>query len=615
MKVIEMEEKIAINIIEGFKDFISSKDHLEVASVIALFQHLEETKRYKNIVDFSEILKAEDRADEVFKEILSQVEVSIPYFKGVFSTLSSLKELEATQVTQLFYYLTTVMGKYTVQEWYPTTFDVLVESSQNKGEDNDTPISINQLIISILDPKEGTFYDGAMGYGGTLLQASQHNPSLSLYGQEIQPRVLAIAKIRLFINGNEDANLCLGDALLQPAFTNGESLQKFDYVAMNSPLSMRMGQYETIKQDEYNQFFYGLPSRSNADYAFLSHLLASLKSTGRAVTVVTEGTLFRGGREGQIRSNIIAADLVEAVVALPAGLFRQMGIPVSLLVLNKNKETSRKNKILFVKANEHFTENGRRRYLTEDVIQKIADVIQHGIEERSFSKYVHIKDLVNNNLNVSRYVLPEELTIEGFGKVYFNLDELEEVKGIPLKEVATFFTGYNLTSKNKENDNARFKIVRLSDVEDGQLLLEKIKRYEIKNNAKVDTYKLKKGDVVLSIRGTNLKTAVIPVEDEHLLLSQNFIGIRCSDRINPYFLKTFLESPLGQYMLLNQMSGTAIPTLKKSDVANLEIPEIPIEKQQEIMEEYLKKKSEVAKEIEALQEELKRMKSTYREQT
>lgn len=607
-----MKQNITLNILEGYRGFISSKNYLEVASVNAALHYLSEKEEYEDLVSISRILKAEDRAHEEFQMMLIEIVEKIPYFKGVFTALTFLRELEATQVTQLFYHLNTLMENYSVKEWFPQTFEVLMKNMGKDLTEYHTPETVNELAVSILNPAQGSFYDGAAGYGGTLREVHRYNESLTIYGQEVNAKAWAIAKIRLFIEGDHSAEIMQGDALSKPAFTKETSLEKFDYAFMSAPFSMKIDQYETVKNDDYRQFFYGIPSSSNADYAFISHVLASLKSDGHAVAVVTEGALFRGGAEGRVRGNILAADLVEAVVSLPSGLFHQTSIPVSLLVFNKNKEASRKNKILFVKANELVSEENRQRYLAEGTIQKIVEVIQQGIEESGFSRFVKVNDLMDSNLNVSRYVLPTDAEIEGFGKVHFNMKALEKVEKVQLKDVAEFFRGYNISSKNVESASGEFRIVKLSDVQEGQLLLDDVARYDIENNARVDMYKLQENDVILSIRGATLKTAVISIDDESLLLSQNFIGIRCGNQLNPDFLKVFLESPLGQYTLSNKMSGTAVPTLKRSDIETLEIPRIPIEEQNEMMSAYTEKENQVAEEIARLKAGLMDMKiDTY----
>ena len=596
---------------------LSASDYAELYSLGGLFVYLSKDPRYEGIVDIQKMLRAEANALEMFIQTLHNIENKIPYFKGVFNVMDVLGRLESTQITRFFYELSSISDNLEVSEWVDKALKMTsAESGQSRGE-LVTPDSINKLAISILNPREGSFYDGVAGYGGGLLEAQRNaqrqDNYLKLYGQEINAKAWAVLKIRLFIFGDEESQIYKGDVLNSPGFTEGNALKKFDYVYMDAPFSMRINNYESLEKDQYNRFFYGMPSRSNGDYAFISQALASLNEEGRAIVVTTEGALFRGAAEGRIRKNIILSDMVEAVISLPSGLYDTTSIPVNLIVFNKNKVESKKNKILFVKADELFTEKGRNRRFISDVdIQKIADVVQDESEISEFSTFIHLSDLVDNNLSPSRYLLPSKVEIEGFGKVNFNLKVLENMDTVLLKDVASFFRGYNVGSKNKESTDGKFRIVRLSDVQDGKLMLETISRYDIENNARITMYELREDDVIISIRGNSLKTAVVPEDDEDLLLSQNFIGIRCSNRLNPDFLKVYLESPLGQYLLTNKMAGTAIPTLGRRDIETLEIPLLPIEEQKQMMEQYNSKEMSVEEEIERLKTELMEMKlQTY----
>jgi|SRR5690625_571050 len=589
-------------------------DYAELFSIGGLLVYLSKDSRYEKIVDIQKMLRAEANAREKLLQTLHNIENEISYFKSVFDGMNVLDRLDSPQITRFFYELSSIDDNLEVIEWLDEALKMITAES---GGESVTPEPINKLAISILNPTEGYFYDGASGYGGGLLKAQRNawkqNNSLKLYGQEINAKAWAISKIRLFISGDEENQIHKGDVLNTPGFTEENALKKFDFVYMDAPFSMKIINYESLMNDQYNRFFYGMPSRSNGDFAFISHVLASLNEDGRAIVVTTEGALFRGAAEGRIRKNIVLSDMVEAVISLPSGLYDITSIPVNLIVFNKSKVESRKNKILFVKADELFTMKGRtKRCFSDADIQKIADVVRDGSEISEFSTFIHLPDLVDNNLSPNRYLLPSEVEIAGFGKVNFNLKTFANMDTVLLKEAASFFRGFNVGSKNKESSDGEFKIVRLSDVQDGKLVMETISRYHIENNAKINMYELHEDDVILSIRGNSLKTAVVPVDDENLLLSQNFIGIRCNNRLNPHFLKAYLESPLGQYLLTNKMSGTAIPTLSRKDIETLEIPLLPIEEQNQIMEQYNAKKMHVEKEIERLKAELMEMKiQTY----
>ncbi|ELV3391818.1 restriction endonuclease subunit S, partial [Staphylococcus pseudintermedius] len=254
------------------------------------------------------------------------------------------------------------------------------------------------------------------------------------------------------------------------------------------------------------------------------------------------------------------------------------------------------------------------RYISGEAIEKISTTINEGIELDGFSTFVNREDLFESNLNTKRYILPREMEIEHFGTVEFNINKMQDIKMFQLEKAAHFFRGYNVGTKNKETTTGKYKIIQLADVQDGKLLLDQVKNYDIDNNARVDMYKLKKNDVILSIRGTVLKAAIISENIDDLLLSQNFIGIRCNDQLHPEYLKAYLESPLGKYLLMNRMSGTSIPTLSRKDIQTLSIPKLSIEKQKEIMDQYNHTKNNIEEEIKRLQNELKKLKlTTYRE--
>jgi type I restriction enzyme M protein len=605
--------------LDALRGELPISDYDELFSVGCLFLYLSKDPRYRKIVNIQEILRAETNADEKLQQALQNTEKEILYFKGVFDELSVLKQLESTQITRFFYEFSSINmnNDLEVSELLDEALKRIVAESGRNGGESVTPESINKLAIAILNPTKGSVYDGVAGYGGGLLEAIRNawkqNNSLKLYGQEINAKAWAISKIRLFIAGDEESQILKGDVLSNPAFVEKNALKKFDFVYMDAPFSLKINNYDSLINDQYNRFFYGMPSRSNGDFAFISHALASLNEDGRAIVVTTGGALVRGAAEGRIRKNIILSDMLEAVISLPFGLYESTGIAVNLIVFNKNKSESRKNKILFIQASELFNEQGRtKRFLSDEAIQKITNTFQNGKEINEFSTFVHQYELVDGNLNTSRYVLPNEVEVEGFGPVSFNMDAFKDVTTIPLKDVATLFRGFNVGSKNKESSDGKFRIVRLSDVQNGKLVMETISRYHIENNAKINMYELQKDDVILSIRGNSLKAAVVAADDESLLLSQNFIGIRCNNRMDPDFLKVYLESPLGQYLLTNKMSGTAIPTLSRKDIETLEIPLPPIEEQKQMMEQYNAKEVHVEKEIERLQTELLEMKiQTY----
>ncbi len=287
-----------------------------------------------------------------------------------------------------------------------------------KGGEFYTPREVERLIMRILKPHtKDHVYDPTVGSGGFLLEAYQYlrdkdgeqkARSLYLYGQEVNISTYAIAKINMFLHGLDGADIRRGDTIANPQFTtNAGTLQKFDIVVANFPYSIKEWPYERFKNDKYGRHDgYETPPNKNADYAFLLHIIASMNENGRAGVVVPHGVLFRGNTEARIREQILSKDLVEAVVALPPKLFYGTGIPAAVIIFNKNKEPSRKNKIIVVDAENEYESGKNQNRLRIQDIEKISNTIDEFKTVERYAEVVSIEDLEKNdfNLNVSRYV-------------------------------------------------------------------------------------------------------------------------------------------------------------------------------------------------------------------
>lgn len=608
-----MVNKNYFKLFDTLRGAIEPGEYLEILAAGALLSYLSKHPKHSSKVNIETLLRSGENIAYEIQNVFQELEREIPYFQGVFKGLDAVGKISAAPLTRILYEFNALnMQGIKVTEWFEHVIDYINEHAGKKDQ-HSTPRSINKLGVAILNPLYGTFNDSAAGLGGGLIEAAkyaeEHGESIRLFGQELNLKTWAIAKIRIFISGIEDAEIQKGDALYQPAFREGNSLKKFDFIFMEAPFSMTINNYDFLENDPFNRFFYGLPPRRSGDLAFISHALASLNETGKAIIVTTEGALFRGAAEGVIRKNILASDLIEAVISLPAGLLQHTSIPVSLVLFNKNKDNKRRNKVLMVKAEDYFTEIGRsKRILSENDIMKIVKVIRDGEEIPEFSTFIETRDIQDDSLLPSKYLLSSQMELSGFGKVTFSIEAFKKVSTVELKEVANFFRGFNVGSKNQESEDGEYRIVKLSDVQNGKLLMNEVSRYNIENKAKVDMYALQKGDVILSVRGQTLKVALVSEDDEKLLLSQNFLGIRCGNRIKPEFLKVYLESPVGQYLLTSKMSGTAIATLSKSDIESLEVPLLSIEEQEVMMDKYTSNKKAIERKIQDLEQELYEMK-------
>jgi len=287
-----------------------------------------------------------------------------------------------------------------------------------KGGEFYTPREVERLIMHILKPHaKDHIYDPAVGSGGFLLEAYQYArektgeqqaQSLYLYGQEINLDTYAIARINMFLHGLDGADIRRGDTLAEPQFlTAAGTLKQFDIVVANFPYSIKEWPYERFKNDRYGRHDgYDTPPVKNADYAFILHIIKSLNENGRAGIVVPHGVLFRGGTEGRIREQIIRNDVIEAVIALPAKLFYGTSIPAAILILNKNKPETHRNKLLIVDAERNFEAGKNQNRLRKFDIDKVSQVVAEFQPIDKFSAVINIEDIAKNNynLNLSRYL-------------------------------------------------------------------------------------------------------------------------------------------------------------------------------------------------------------------
>jgi len=289
-----------------------------------------------------------------------------------------------------------------------------------------TPREVIKLLVEILDPKPGeSVYDPACGSAGMLILSYKHveekygkdeAAKLFLYGQEVNQRTIALAKMNMYIHDIRDSHLAFGDTFLYPKFKEGDSLKKFNVVIANPPWNQDGYGEAVLKKGEFwrQRFNHGFVPKNSADWAWIQHMVASADDkTGRVGIVIDNGCLFRGGRERTIRSRVVESDLVDCIILLPEKLFYNTGAPGAIMILRKNKPEERERKILFINASKEYEQHPDVRKLNkleDEHIEKIANVYREFKEIKGFSRIVSLDEIRENdyNLNVTLYVFPEE---------------------------------------------------------------------------------------------------------------------------------------------------------------------------------------------------------------
>lgn len=314
-------------------------------------------------------------------------------------------------------------------------------SKKNAGEFY-TPRSIVKLLVNLLDPKPGDeVYDPACGTGGMLIEAINHinNDKLTygrIYGQEKNLSTSAIARMNLFLHGGKDFKILQGDTLREPKFLRAGKVQQFECVIANPPFSLDKWGSEQFAVDAYGRNIWGCPTDSNADFAWLQHMVSSMNpKTGRCAVVLPQGVLFRGGKEADMRKQLIESDKLECVITLVSGVFYSTGVSACILLLNNNKLPSHKGKICMIDGSKFYTPKRAQVLMTQEDIDKVFKIYQNYEDEVEVSKIITIADAKENDysLALNNYIekkktetaTPEEVKQQYF-QAYENMLKAEE---------------------------------------------------------------------------------------------------------------------------------------------------------------------------------------------
>lgn len=265
-----------------------------------------------------------------------------------------------------------------------------------------------------------SIYDPTCGSGSLLLRAkaeAKHNASID--GQEKDLATIGMARMSMIIHGVDDAELRHGDTLNDPLHKqNDTTLQQFDYVVANPPFSMKGWMKSAKAQDLFGRWGFGddfapVPPSGCGDYAFLLHIVASLKSQGHAACILPHGVLFRGGAEADIRKFLIKKNYISGIIGLPSNLFYGTGIPACIIILDKEHASAAKG-IYMIDAKGGYQKDGAKNRLREQDLKLIVDTWEAHEDVPHYARFVKFSDIEANhyNLNIPRYVVPEDKEIK-----------------------------------------------------------------------------------------------------------------------------------------------------------------------------------------------------------
>lgn len=307
------------------------------------------------------------------------------------------------------------------------------DKANKKAGEFYTPRTIVRLMVNMLDPKAGeSVYDPACGTGGMLLETIHHvrenagDPRLlKLKGQEKNLTTEAIARMNLFLHGQEDFEIVRGDTLREPKFLIYDRLETFDCVIANPPFSLSEWGHEQWAADAYSRNSHGLAPKTNGDFAWVQHMFASLNADGRMAVVLPHGVLFRGAAEGRIRTSLLKENRIEAIIGVVPNLFYGTAIPACILLLRKQRPDEHRDHVLIINAEEIFTKGRAQKILSNiqayQIYQIYLEQYQQGPSAtvlEGIARWVPLGEIAENdfNLSIARYVqkpLEEEtITVE-----------------------------------------------------------------------------------------------------------------------------------------------------------------------------------------------------------
>ena len=288
------------------------------------------------------------------------------------------------------------------------------ESGKSKGQFY-TPSEVSRVIARVIGiaptntKASTTAYDPTCGSGSLLLKvAAQAGKHITLEGQEKDVTTAGLARMNMILHDFPTANILSGNTLAAPKFKDGESLRTYDYVVANQPFSDKTWSTGlTPATDPYQRFAWGVPPTKQGDYAYLLHIIRSMKSTGKAGCILPHGVLFRGNAEAVIREKLVRSGILKGIIGLPANLFYGTGIPACILVLDKENATTRRG-IFMIDASKGFIKDGNKNRLREQDIHRIVDTFTKQVDIPRYARMVpfdEIADPKNDfNLNLPRYI-------------------------------------------------------------------------------------------------------------------------------------------------------------------------------------------------------------------
>lgn len=493
------------------------------------------------------------------KELIEYVEKELPIEQSLF-VREAIGDAWSVAIDLGISYTTEALAATLL--WMPI-------SNGKYGSEMETPESVAKLATEILDIQNDKVADLCCGTGNFLMQVVERNAHTQYYGIEINTHCKEISAIRL--------QLISDNGLIeQGTVFEMDPDQKFNKIFCDYPWNMKSYHISKEKLQEYEAIIPDMKKSSNADWFFILNALQHLEEDGRAVVVTSNGTTWNGGLSKNIREKFVKEGWIEAVIALPANLYQSISIPITMLVLSKGNKTVR-----MIDASSMASVGRRQNALTDETIESIVKML---CEDTDNAKSITIEEIAMQEygINPSRFLKREQVVKDGvpFENLIVNITRGAQVKANELDEMVS-------------EAPTDYQYLMLASIQDG--IISDELPYLKTMDKKMEKYCIKNNSLVISKNGAPVKVAVATVEDgRRILANGNLYVIELDEsKVNPYFVKAYLESENGAIALSRVTVGAVMPNIPVDGLKKILIPcpEMPV--QDKIAEKYLAKIDEV----------------------
>ena len=433
-----------------------------------------------------------------------------------------------------------------------------------------TPTEVRKLIVDILGfhkaHRIADFCCGGAGLGLELWKRlTIRNKEVSFHGEELNRNLCDAAQLYFSAYEVPDGEIEERDILTIPDTAESQS---YDIIVLDIP----RGQNVTEVYDEKDPRLLCFNKKNiYSDWIFIQDVLYRLKKTGTAAVLVTPGALTRVNEE-ILREQIVVNDWLEAVITLPENLYSKYYAGTELLIFNKDKESSRKGKVIFIDISKEFKRQGRRTVeITEAGLLQVREIFVHSWEVKGVSAVCSREQIQKNQYSFkpSQYIQQE--------------DEWEFVSELVLEDIAQITRGAQVPKRADVVEDGDVYFLNIKDIQEKRIQYEGADKVRSTNSVCKGKYRIQKDDILITSKGTALKLAIVEDYSPEAYISGNLTLIRVnSEKYHPYVLFEYLNSRQGQISLERIQSGTTIRILSNASLQKLKIPEYNLEKMREI---------------------------------